>query len=413
MRGAPTIDPAPAAPPTPGEAERALAVVSLAVLLVGGTWFSGTAAIPALRQEWQLTDGQGAWLTIGVQLGFIAGTLLYSILNLADVFKARLVFLASALACAAFNAAFAALAGGLPAAVLFRFLTGVTLAGVYPVGMKIVASWFRSGLGWRLGILVGALVFGTASPYLIQAVGVGRSWRTLTTVGSASAVAGGLLVAGLLRDGPYLPAHARFDPRVLVRVFAHPPFRDTALGYFGHMWELYALWSLVSFYVAGSFAERGLASNEAVSLVAFGTVAMGALGCAAGGFVSRRVGERDVALVSLLVSGTMCLLSGFAYVLPPTALVAFLLVWGAFVVSDSPQFSALAARHCPPEYTGTALTAQNGIGFAVTVVSIQLLPLLAARVGWRWSFASLAIGPALGAWFMARLPRDRPPRPSP
>jgi MFS family permease len=382
--------------------------VSLAVLLVGGTWFSGTSAIPALRREWQLSDAQAAWLTIGVQLGFICGTLLYAVLNIADVFNARRVFLVSSLLCAGFNAAFAAAAGGLSEAVVFRFLTGVTLAGVYPVGMKMVASWFRSGLGWRLGILVGALTLGTSSSYLVQALGSRVSWRSLTAVGSASALAGGLLVALALRDGPYLPARARFDPRVIARVFAHPPFRNTALGYFGHMWELYALWSLVGFYLAGSLADRGPGWTAAIPVVAFATVAAGAIGCAAGGWISRRVGERDVALVSLLVSGTLCVLSGPAHELPPPALVAFLLVWGVFVVSDSPQFSALAARHCPPEYTGTALTIQNGIGFAVTVVSIQLLPLLAAWVSWRWAFTFLAIGPALGAWSMSRLTPERP-----
>jgi MFS family permease len=389
--------------PTPAEAGRALAVVSVAVLLASGTWFSGTAAIPALRREWVLSDAQSAWLTIGVQLGFISGTLLYAVFNVSDLFNARRVFLVSALAGAAFNAGFAWLAHGLPAAVAFRFLTGVTLAGVYPVAMKIVASWFRSGLGWRLGVMVGALVLGTSTPYLIQALGSGSGWRGLTSLGSVSAVAGGVLIATAMGDGPYLPARARFDPGVLVRVFAHRSFRYTAFGYFGHMWELYALWSLVGFYLAGSFAGDDAGWTRAIPLVAFATVAMGSIGCAAGGWISRRVGERDVALVSLLISGTMCAVSGFAYALPPPALVVFLLVWGFFVVSDSPQFSALAARYCPREYTGTALTVQNGIGFAVTVVSIQLLPLVAARAGWRWAFVFLTIGPALGAWFMSRL----------
>ena len=397
----------PRRPPTAAESRRALVVVSAAVLLVSGTWFSGTAAIPALRREWGLGDAQAAWLTIGVQLGFISGTLLYAALNLADVFDARAVFLVSSLLCATFNGAFAWLAHGLPGGVLLRFLTGLTLAGVYPVGMKIIASWFRSGLGWRLGVMVGALVLGTSSPYLIQALGAGWSWRALTSFGSLSAIAGGALVAAALGEGPYLPARARFDPTALVRIFRHAAFRHSAFGYFGHMWELYAFWSLLGFYLGASFAERGAVWTRGIPLVAFATVAMGAIGCVAGGWISRRVGERDVALVSLIVSGTLCALSGFAFALPPAALVLYLLVWGAFVVSDSPQFSALAARHCPPAYTGTALTVQNGIGFAVTVVSIQLLPLLAARLGWRWVFVFLAIGPAFGAFFVSRLPGGR------
>jgi MFS family permease len=382
---------------------RALLGVSLAVLLAGSTWFSGTAAIPTLRAAWGLTDAQSAWLTIAVQAGFIAGTFLYAVLNLADVFNARGVFLVSAVLGAVFNAGFAWLSGGLAAAVVFRFLTGVTLAGVYPVGMKIVASWFRTGLGSRLGVLVGALVLGTSAPYLIQAVGGGADWRVLATAGSVLALAGGALVVAAVPDGPYLTGRAPFDARAAMRVFANPAFRYTAFGYFGHMWELYALWSLVAFYLRDRFVGPDAAWSSAVPLIAFATVGVGAIGCVAGGWASRTVGERRVALVSLMVSGALCLFSGLAQALPAPALVAYLLLWGFFVVSDSPQFSALAARYCPPEYTATALTVQNGIGFAVTVVSIQLLPWVAQHVGWRWAFVALAVGPLLGAHSMRRL----------
>src|SRR5229473_2847010 len=265
---------------TPAEADRALAVVSLAVLLSAGTWFSGTAAIPALRREWGLGEAASAWLTIAVQIGFITGTLLYAALNLADVFNARRVFLISSLLGAACNAGFAWLAPGLPAALV-----------------------------------------------LIQALGGGVGWRWLTSLGSASAVAGGVLIAAAVGDGPYLPTRARFDPKVLFRVFAHRPFRYTALGYFGHMWEPYALWSLLGFYLAGSFAAHGARWTRAIPLVAFATVAMGTVGCVVGGWISRRIGERNVALASLLASGTLCTLSGFAYTLPPGGLLVFLLAW--------------------------------------------------------------------------------------
>ena len=379
--------------------------MSLAVLLAGSTWFSGTAAMPTLRAAWGLSDPQGAWLTIAVQLGFITGTFLYAALNVADVWSARRVFLVSALLGALFNAGFAWLSRGLAVAVVYRFLTGVTLAGVYPVGMKIVASWFRSGLGWRLGVLVGALVLGTASPYLIQALGVGVDWRVLATAGSALALVGGLLIVVAVGDGPYLTARAPFDARAALRVFARPAFRYTAFGYFGHMWELYALWSLVGFYLRDRFVGADAPWATAIPLIGFLTVGIGTAGCVAGGWASRRIGERRVALVSLLISGGLCALSGFAQVLPAPALVVYLMVWGFFVVSDSPQFSALAARYCPPEYTATALTVQNGIGFAVTVASIQLLPWIAARVGWRWAFVALAVGPLLGAHFMRQLGR--------
>jgi MFS family permease len=387
------------------EGDRALLLVSLAVLLASGTWFSGTAAAVVLRREWGLGDAQGASLTVSVQLGFITGTFLYALLNLADVYNARRVFAASAVAGALANAAFAAWSDGLGSAVVFRFLTGLTLAGVYPVGMKIVASHFRSGLGWRLGIMVGALTLGTATPYLIQAVGAAFDWRALAGAASLLAVVGAVVMLRLVPDGPHLRNRARFDPRMLVKVFRHRPFRYTAFGYFGHMWELYALWSLVGFYLREGLGRRQPDWLATLPLLAFVTVGTGAAGCIVGGWVSRVVGERRVALVSLLVSGTMCAFSGLAYDLPPSALVPFLVVWGFFVVSDSPQFSALAARYCPPEHTGTALTVQNGIGFAITTASIQVLPWIASVTGWRWAFAFLTVGPAIGAYYMWRLAR--------
>lgn len=373
--------------------------VSAAVLLASSTWFSGTAAAPQLRALWQLSDSESAWLTISVQLGFIAGTFLYAALNLSDRFNARKVFFASALAGALFNIAFAWIAPHLTAAIIFRFLTGLMLAGVYPVGMKIVASWFQTGLGWRLGVMVGALTLGTASPYLIVALGA-PDYKMMATSASVSAAAGGLLILIAVGDGPYLKGRARFDPAMIVKVFRHPPFRYTALGYFGHMWELYAFWSLSSFYLAAKFKE-----SASIPVISFLAIGVGVVGCVAGGWISRTAGERQVAMVSMIISATCCAVSGFAYQLSAPWLVAFIIIWGIFVISDSPQFSALAARHCPPDYTGTALTTQNGIGFAVTVFSIQLLPLIASRVEWRWAFTFLALGPAVGAYFMSRLER--------
>ncbi|HXG65580.1 MAG TPA: MFS transporter [Blastocatellia bacterium] len=389
--------------PSRPEANRALLFVSAAVLLASSVWFSGTAAAPMLRSEWGLNDAQSAWLTISVQLGFITGTFLYSLLNLADRFNARRVFFASAALGAALNLAFALLAGGLAAAIAFRFLTGVTLAGVYPVGMKIVAMWFQSGLGWRLGVLVGALTLGTATPYLLQAIGARFDWRAVVGSASVLAVAGGVLILAGVKDGPYLKGRARFDWRMAFKVFRHAPFRYTALGYFGHMWELYAFWSLSAFFLSARFHESSSGWRAALPLLSFLTIGVGIIGCVGGGWVSRFAGERRVALYSMCVSAGCSALSGFAFGIPPAFLLAFLLTWGIFVISDSPQFSALAARHCPPEYTGTALTVQNGIGFAVTVFSIQLLPVIAVRVGWQWAFTFLAVGPLAGAYFMRRL----------
>ncbi len=388
----------------PKEANRALILVASAVLLASSTWFSGTAVTPLLSRVWSLSEAQSAWLTISVQFGFILGTFLYALFNLADIFNARHVFFASALLGAVSNASFAWFAPNLGTALLFRFLTGITLAGVYPVGMKIVASWFRSGLGWRLGVLVGALTLGTASPYLIRALGAQHfDWRMLVSLASLCALLGGALMVVGLSDGPYLRQQARFDSRMLWKVFHHKPFRYTAFGYFGHMWELYAFWSLITFYFGARLQTDASERLELLPFLAFCTIGIGALGCILGGWVSRTAGERRVALVSLGISAILCILSGLLFFLPSLFLIPLVLVWGFFVVADSPQFSALAARYCPPDYTGTALTVQNGIGFAITIVSIQLLPWIAGVVGWQWAFSFLAVGPLVGAYFMSQL----------
>jgi len=382
---------------------RALLLVSLAVFLASSIWFSGTAAGAVLKKAWSLSEVQNAWLTIAVQLGFIAGTFLYAVFNLPDIFSSRWVFFVSAFFGALFNGAFALLSQDLGSALLFRFLTGVMLAGIYPVGMKIVASWFRSGLGWRLGVMVGALTLGTAVPYLFFALGAELPWRLLMAAASGMALLGGVVVLTAVPAGPYLRGKARFDMRMAFRIFRFRPFRLQALGYFGHMWELYAFWSLGGFYLGASFQQTASPLSERLSLICFLVIGIGALGCIGGGWVSRFWGERRVALLSLWVSGVLCLLSGFFFSLPGSVVMILALVWGFFVVADSPQFSALAAVTCPPEYTGTALTIQNGIGFGITVVAIQFIAWAAQVTGWQWVFVLLAVGPIAGAAAMHRL----------
>jgi len=386
--------------PTPRAQAQALALVAGAVLMTTSVWFTATAVTSALALVWQLSERGIALLTVVVQLGFIAGTSLFAVFNLADVFNPRRVFFVCAVLAGLLNLGFAYAPLGFEAVLMLRLLTGMCLAGVYPVSMKIVASWYQDGLGWRLGILLGALTLGTAAPYAVRGVGAELPWRAVVGVSSASAIAGGLLVRLALRDGPFLRPAARFALSMVGKVFTHRPFRLTALGYFGHMWELYAFWSLMSLWI-GARGE-GL-SEQTSALIVFSSIALGALGCVVGGFWSRKIGERRVALVALLASATLCAGSGFAFQWPLAALVVYLGVWGVCVVADSPQFSALAARHAPREYVGTALTIQNGLGFTVTVVAIQVLPELSRFVGWRWAFVGLTVGPALGAWATWRL----------
>jgi len=385
------------------DSNKALARVSVAVLLASSTWFSGTAATPVLRRIWSLTEIQCSWLTVSVQLGFIGGTFLYAFFNLSDIFKTRKVFFISAALGAAWNSAFALLSVDFNLALVFRFLTGVTLAGVYPVGMKIIAQWFRSKLGWRLGIMVGALTLGTAFPYLIMALGSNIDWRWLMLTASVLSLLGGIIILFGLSDGPHLKESAAFNPRMIFQIFRHRRFRFQAFGYFGHMWELYAFWSLVATFLAASFVRSSSAWQNATPLLSFLVIGIGTLGCILGGWISRSVGEKKVATLSLVLSGSLCLTSWLLFELPPMFLAITVLIWGLVVISDSPQFSALAAQYCPPDYTGTALTIQNGIGFGITVVSIQLTAWIAQSFGWRWAFVFLAIGPIFGIISLKKL----------
>jgi len=382
---------------------RALFLVSLSILLGASVWFTGTAAAAVLKARWGLSEIEASGLTIAVQAGFIAGTLLYAVFNVADLFRTRTVFFASAAGAAAFNAGFGLLANGLLAAVAFRFLTGVLLAGVYPVALKIVAQWFNERIGWRLGLMLAAMTFGTATPHFLLAIGAAADWRALALISSGLALTGGAIVKFALTDGPYLRETPRFDPLEAFRVFRHRAFRLQAVGYFGHMWELYAFWSLLGSFLAADAGTRPPMAASRIPVVVFLTIAVGVPSCAIGGWVSRRTGEKAVALASLATSGLFCALSPALFGLPTGALVPLLLVWGFFVVSDSPQFSALATRTCPAEYTGTALTIQNGVGFAVTVVSIPFIAWISRHVGWRWAFSFLTLGPLAGAWSLSRL----------
>ena len=366
-------------------------------------WFSATAAAPALAREFAITGAGVAWLTMAVQAGFVAGTLMSALLNLPDVLNARRLFAAGCLAGAVANAAIT-LAGTPALIIALRFATGVALACVYPPGLKIAAGWFVDRRGTALGIVVGALTVGSAFPHLLAWATDDVSWRTLMVCSSLLATVGAAIVAVSVKDGPYVSASAPFDPQAVSIVLRNREVRLATLGYLGHMWELYAMWTWIPAFAAASILASGGNPGRQGSLIAFVTIASGAVGCVLAGFGADAVGKARVAGGAMIVSGTCAILSGLTFGGPFVLLLALAVVWGFSVVADSAQFSALVAQFSPRTHVGTALTLQTCAGFLLTMISMRLLPAVAGAAGWKWAFLLLVPGPFLGALAMRRLP---------
>jgi len=358
------------------------------------TWFSASAVVPQLRDEWGLSRGAAAWLTIAVQLGFVAGALVSSLLNVADVIAPHLVVFVGSVGAAAANALLLTTHGP-TGAIPLRLATGFFLAGVYPPALKLMATWFRRGRGTALGVLVGALTLGSALPHLINGLG-GLDWQAVIAVTSALTIAGGVVALAVVTEGPYPFPAATFDPRQARLVFANRGVRLASLGYFGHMWELYAMWAWFLVFATDTL----FASRTAAALTTFAVIGVGSLGCVVGGVLSDRFGRAETTAGLMACSGTCALSIGL---LPTWAAVAVALVWGFTVVADSAQFSTLVTEHADQAYVGTALALQLAVGFTLTVATIWLIPVLESSVGWRWAFAFLAPGPALGVVAMTRL----------
>jgi MFS family permease len=394
-------------------ARRQLGLIAAVQVLALSCWFAASAVAPALRAEWHVSALASALLTVAVQLGFVIGAVTSAALNLADRLPPHRLLAASALAAAASTGAIAAVVDSFAPAVGLRLVTGVALAGVYPVGMKLMTSWFDRGRGFALGVLVGALTLGSALPQLVNGIAT-LPWRGVLAVSTGSAVLAAVLAWLFVRPGPLARPAPPLEPRFVIRLFSERGPRLANLGYFGHMWELYAMWTWIPAYVAASVAaQRGLAPGRTtVGVVAFAVIGLaGAVGCLGAGRLGDRLGRARVAGWAMRTSAACCLLAAAVFGLPLWVVLPVLLAWGVSIIADSGLFSSCVADVVDPRYVGTALTFQTAIGFLLTVLTINAVPLLVDAFGWRVAVAALALGPAAGAVAMARL--DRMLRPAP
>lgn len=384
---------------------RILAALALAELLAMATWFSASAVVTALTVAWGLDDSRRAWLTMSVQIGFVAGAFASALLNLADRIAAHKLFAGSSLAAALATGLIPLADPNVAAALALRFLTGFFLAGVYPVGMKIVATWTKQDRGLGIGFLVGALTLGSASPHLLNAVGGIGSWQVVLYLAAASALVGGLIAALFVREGPYRTVTPPFNWRYVGHIARDRQLVLANAGYLGHMWELFAMWAWIAVFLSESFRAQNIAPAWA-SLAAFAVIGVGALGSLLAGKWADRVGRTTITITSLVISGACALVVGRFFGGNPVVLLAVCLVWGFAVVADSAQFSACISELCPRAYMGTALTLQTSLGFLLTLATIGLVPTLSHTLGWQQTFAFLALGPAAGIVAMLLLRRS-------
>ena len=385
----------------------ALAVLAVALVLGKTTWFSASAVLPQLAEQWALSPSAGAWLTIAVQLGFVFGALTSALLTLPDVVPPRRLFLIGATGAAVANALLL-IAGGPSEAIPLRFATGFFLAGVYPPALKSMATWFRRGRGVALGVLVGALTIGSATPHLVKGLG-GLDWRLVIVTTSILTAAGGLLAELAGREGPFPFPRAVFDPHQVRRVMVDRGVRLASFGYFGHMWELYAMWAWFAAFYAAVLVSHGWATPDAERIAAFatfGVIGIGAVGCWLGGALGDQWGRTRTTAVAMTISGACALTIGGLISLGPGIVLAIGLLWGFTVVADSAQFSTMVTEITDQRYVGTALTVQLATGFVLSGATIWLVPLVRDAAGWWLAFALLAPGPTLGVVAMLELKRS-------
>lgn len=382
-----------------------LPVIILSQFAGTSLWFAGNAIIRDLPPEWQIDTQSVGLITSAVQLGFIVGTFVFALVALADRFSPRLIFFVCSLLGALTNLSMLAAVNNLSSLLAVRFLTGLFLAGIYPIGMKIAAGWYREGLGRALGFLVGALVVGTALPHLVRSLDFAAAWQTVILSVSSVSALGGLIVFLFVPDGPYLSVTKRLNFRALRMIFQVREVRASAFSYFGHMWELYTFWAFIPF-ILSAYGTMHPDEKFGASFWSFCIIAAGSIGCVVGGAVSQRIGSARVAFVQLFLSGLCCILSPLFSDLPFPAFAFAMVLWGIVVVGDSPQFSALTAANSPRELVGSALTIANCIGFGITILSIELISWLTTVLEPSHIAMPLALGPLVGLVFLKPLLRN-------
>ncbi|WP_406684112.1 MFS transporter [Seonamhaeicola sp. MEBiC1930] len=379
-----------------------LPTIVIAQFCCTSLWFVGNSINSELIDTFRLNSSALGDLTTSVQFGFIMGTFLYAFLTITDLFSPSKVFFISAIVAAGFNSLIVLPSNTLASLITLRFFTGFFLAGIYPVGMKIASDYFKKGLGKSLGFLIGALVLGTAFPHFVKGYESLASWKFMIYMTSSLATFGGLIMLVLIPDGPYKKKQQQFNPSIFYDVFKGENFRKGAFGYFGHMWELYAFWAFLPVLLKAYVLNHNI-ENFNIAMISFIVIGFGCLGCVCSGYLSQIFTPKKVAATSLLLSGVCCLLSPLFFLIDSEFLfIVFLIFWGIVVIADSPLFSTIIAKNVLPEHRGTALTIVNCFGFAITIISIQLLNYLQNLVAIEYLFVLLAIGPVFGVFSLLK-----------